>query len=51
VVLRKACDSVPRELLWRILHVDAVHKKLIELLEDFHIRTQAVVRMERQKSV
>jgi hypothetical protein len=35
--------------MWRILHVYGMHKKLIELLEDLHIGTQAAVRMEGQK--
>jgi hypothetical protein len=50
VDLRKAYDSVPRESLWRILHVYGVHKKLIELLEDLHTGTQAAVRMGGQMS-
>jgi hypothetical protein len=32
-----------------ILHVYGIHKKLIELLEDLQIGTQAAVRMEGQK--
>ena len=45
VDLRKAYDSVPRDTLWRILHVYGVHTKLIELLMDLHTGTQAAVRM------
>jgi hypothetical protein len=35
--------------MWRILHVYGIHKKLVELLENIHIGTQAAVRMEGQK--
>jgi hypothetical protein len=45
VDLRKAYDSVPRDVLWRILRVYGVHTKLIELLMDLHTGTQAAVRM------
>jgi hypothetical protein len=49
VDLHKAYDSVPCDLLWCILHIHGVHKKLVELLEELHRGSQAAVRMKGQK--
>jgi endonuclease/exonuclease/phosphatase family metal-dependent hydrolase len=45
VDLRKAYDCVPREALWKVLRVYGVHEKLVQLLEDLHIGTQAAVKL------
>jgi len=51
VDLRKACDSIPRDALWRVLSAYGVDPKLIndlkviELLADLHTGTQAAVKL------
>jgi hypothetical protein len=37
--LRKACDSIPRGALWRVLSAYGVEPKIIELLADLHLHT------------
>jgi len=43
--LTKAFDWVNRDALWRILCVYRVPSKIVELLEDLHTETLAVVRL------
>lgn len=41
VDLRKACDSIPRDALWRVLSANGVEPWVVELLSDLHTGTQA----------
>jgi hypothetical protein len=41
--LTKAYDSVNRNALWQVLYTYGVPTRLIDLLEDLHLRTQATV--------
>ncbi len=43
--LTKACDSVNRGALWKVLHLYGVHPKLIAMLADLHFGTYAAVRV------
>jgi hypothetical protein len=45
VDLRKACDSIPRDALWRVLSAYRVEPKVVELLVDLHTGTQAAVKL------
>eukprot|EP00955_Chlamydomonas_euryale_P036616 350494-Chlamydomonas_euryale.AAC.23 len=42
----KACDSISREALWKVLKLYGVHPHSIRLLEDLHTGTEAVVRVD-----
>jgi hypothetical protein len=50
VDLRKAYDSVDRGMLWLALRKFGVHPKLLELLIDLHVGTQAAVKMEGHRA-
>jgi hypothetical protein len=44
--LAKAYDTINRWALWKVLELYGVHAKLIALLQDLHVGTQAAVRMD-----
>jgi hypothetical protein len=44
--LAKAYDTINRWALWKVLEHYGVHAKLIALLQDLHVGTQAAVRMD-----
>jgi hypothetical protein len=46
--LAKAYDTINRWALWKVLALYGVHPKLIALLQDLHVGTQAAVRMDGQ---
>ncbi len=46
--LTKAYDWVNKDMLWRILHIYRVPFKIVQLLEDLHIGTLAMVRLGGQ---
>jgi hypothetical protein len=50
VDLRKAYDSVPRDLLWLALRQYGVHPQLQALLLDLHVGTQAAVKLDGVRS-
>jgi hypothetical protein len=47
--LRKAFDSVPRDVLWQVLRAYGVPPLLVELVSDLHTGTLAAVRLGSQK--
>ncbi len=48
VYLTKAYDWVNKDALWRILHIYMVPSRIVQLLEDLHIRTLVAVKLGGQ---